>query len=206
MEIVLFDGRLPRLTTRGVVYGGVMSTPGPAGERALDVLLEAYVEDAGFRLLFTEIRNLSNTSSIQPLLRNHNLNFEAHLNYLIALDKPPDQIMESMAYNARKQIRRGMSRGTPMVEEVVSKEGLARYYELLRQTYAVARVPLADRSLPDAPVDELLRKEMIRFVLTRVDDLYIATSVDLLYKDIVYGWFGGGIRKLSRYTPNEIIT
>jgi lipid II:glycine glycyltransferase (peptidoglycan interpeptide bridge formation enzyme) len=47
---------------------------------------------------------------------------------------------------------------------------------------------------------------MVRFSLARVGDVAAAVSVDLLYKDIAYGWYGGTDREYSSYMPNELLT
>jgi lipid II:glycine glycyltransferase (peptidoglycan interpeptide bridge formation enzyme) len=46
---------------------------------------------------------------------------------------------------------------------------------------------------------------MIRFTLASVDGISVAASVDLLYKDNIYGWYGGMDRNYRRYNPNEIV-
>jgi lipid II:glycine glycyltransferase (peptidoglycan interpeptide bridge formation enzyme) len=47
---------------------------------------------------------------------------------------------------------------------------------------------------------------MIRFTLAYVDQTPVATSIELLYKDVVYGWYGGVDRDYARYMPNELLT
>jgi lipid II:glycine glycyltransferase (peptidoglycan interpeptide bridge formation enzyme) len=66
-------------------------------------------------------------------------------------------------------------------------------------------VPLADRSLFEAAFEILYPKNMIRVVLARVNGAYVGTSVELLYKDVVYGWYGGVDREYGRHNPNELL-
>ena len=47
------------LTTRAILYGSLLCTPTAQGNDALDLLLDAYNRKMKNRILFTELRNLS---------------------------------------------------------------------------------------------------------------------------------------------------
>lgn len=205
VQITLRDGLLRRLTTRAVVYGSVLYDPSPVGEEALAGLLRTYVHETGREVLFTELRNLSDLSPVQPVLNNNGFAYEDHLNYLVDLSRPPEAVLQSMGKRTRKKIRRALRQGEVMIEEVKRREQVVLCYELLRRTYATARVPLADRSLFEAAFDVLHPRGMIKFLLARIDDSYVAGSVELVYKDTIYGWYGGMDRAYSHYIPNELL-
>jgi serine/alanine adding enzyme len=202
----LSAGPLRRLATRAVVFGSVLCAPGPEGEAALDRLLEAYRQETDGRLLFTELRNVTPIDGLQPVLDKHGFAYEEHLNYLIDLERPLEEVMQAISKRARKQIRRGLRKGEVVVEEVRDREGLAECYELLRHTFAAAQVPLADISLFEAAFDLLQPRGMIRYFVARVEGKAAACSVDLLYKDRSYGWYGGTDREFSSQYPTEILT
>ena len=46
---------------------------------------------------------------------------------------------------------------------------------------------------------------MAQFLIAFVDDVPIAASVDLMYKDVIYGWYNGMNRDYSSYPANEPI-
>lgn len=202
----ILGGPLRRFTTRAVVYGSVIAAPGPEGEQALDRLMEAYRQATDGRLLFTELRNLTPLDGLQPILDRRGFTYEGHLNYLVDLDRPPDEILQNISRRTRKQIRRALRKGDVVVEEVRDRQGLADCYELLLQTYAAAEVPLADGSLFEAAFDLLVPRRMARFTLARVEGRPAACSVELLYKDTAYGWYGGMDRDYGAYVPNEVLT
>jgi len=206
VRVALMDGLLRRLTTRAILYGGVLCAPGPEGTEALGTLLRAYKRETKGGILFTELRNLSNLDVVQPILRQHGFVYEDHLNYLVDLRRPPEEIFQGMGRRTRKNIRRGLRRGEVVVEEVKERHQADTCYDLLHQTYRAAQVPLADRSLFEAAFDLLYAKGMVRFTLARVGQVPIATSVELLYKDVVYGWYGGVDRAYGSYVPNELLT
>jgi CelD/BcsL family acetyltransferase involved in cellulose biosynthesis len=206
VEITVLGGPLRRLTTRAVVYGSVLSEPGSEGKQAVKRLLEAYRQEADRRLLFTELRNLAPLDGLKPVLDERGFAYQEHLNYLIDLNRPPEEILQNIGRRTRKQIRRGLRTGVVAVEEVQDRQGLAECYALLRHTYAAAGVPLADISLFEAALDLLVPREMARFSLACIGEKAVACSVDLLYKDTVYGWYGGTDREYTYYVPNELLT
>jgi serine/alanine adding enzyme len=206
VHITLMNGALHSLTTRAVAYGSVLWTPSVDGCQALELLLKTYAHETKGSMLFTELRNLVCLDEAQPILQRYGFVYEPHLNYLIDLDRPTEAIFESIGSRTRKNIRHALNRGEVVVEEIKTREQIGFCYDLLSQTYRAANVPLADRSLFEAAFERLYPRGMIRFTLARVRDAPACTSVELLYKDVMYGWYGGMDRAFSKYVPNEVLT
>lgn len=207
VQITLKNGLLHRLTTRAIVYGGILCAPGPKGAKALVLLLETYTRDVDGAPLFTELRNLSNTVAIQPILREHGFALQDHLNYLIDLDRPVETIMQDMSKSARKKIRRKLGQDELVVEEITQREQLSTWYSVLQQTYHRAQIPLADRSLFEATFDVLYPRGMVKFLVARTDQAHAAVSVELLYKkENIYAWYGGTDRTYRHFYPTELLT
>jgi CelD/BcsL family acetyltransferase involved in cellulose biosynthesis len=204
VRITLIE-RLRRLTTRAVAYGSVLYAQEPKGREALALLLRAYTQEVDGAPLFTELRNLADLSDVQPILRECNFVYEDHLNYLISLQQPPEVVLQNIGPRTRKHIRRGLRRGEVAIEEAREREQVVACYDLLRQSYQRARIPLADRSLFEAAFDLLYPKGMVRFTLACVGQVPVAASVELLYKDVIYGWYGGVDRSYGSYVPNELL-
>jgi serine/alanine adding enzyme len=183
VQITLRNGILHKLTTRAVAYGSVLYEPGHAGREALAFLLQTYRQKRRSQLLFTELRNLADMNDVQPVLGYCGFVYEDHLNYVIDLTVSPDKLMQNIGRRTRKHIRRGLSRREVIVEEVTQRSHIAVCYELIRRSYATAQVPLASVSLFEKA----------------------ATSVELAYKETIYGWYSGVDRNYSNYTPNELL-
>ncbi len=205
VQIVL-NRHLHFLTSRAVSYGGVLCEPSQEGLEALALLLRTYRHKTGTKLLFTELRNLSDLGAIRPILEQEGFVYEEHINYLVNLRRSPDAILESFGTRTRKNIRQGISKGIVAIEEVVCREQLATCYGLLRKTYDVAHVPLADSSLFEAAFDVLYPKGMIRFTLARVGQANAATSIALAYKDVIYNWYAGTDREHGAHNPMMLLT
>jgi len=205
VHITLMDGLLRRFTTRSVVYGSILAEDTARGQAGLRLLLETYTTHAKGRSLFTELRNLYNLDDLQSLLEDCGYVYAGHLNYLIDLYRPADAVLQGIGKRTRKKIRKGLRDGHVQVTEVTQCAGLSHWYEILGKTYDDARVPLADRSLFEAAFDILYPKGMAKFLLAHVRGETAACSVELPYKDTIYGWYGGSDRAYSEYLPNEML-
>lgn len=205
VQVTLMNGILHRLTTRSIAYGGVLCSPDQAGEAALGILLRSYLQSASRETLFTEIRNLSDMSTLQPALTQNGFIYEDHLDYLIDLSSSPGEVLQNIGSRTRKHIRQAMRKGNVIAEEFCEPDLLPVWYELLHKSYTNARVPLADRSLFDAAFNILQPRGMAQFWLARIDSTYVAASVELLYKDVIYGWYSGVDRAYASETPGELL-
>jgi lipid II:glycine glycyltransferase (peptidoglycan interpeptide bridge formation enzyme) len=197
---------LRHFTTRSIAYGSILCVPGEEGEAALTELLQAYNREAKHASLFTEMRNLCDLEPHQATLQKHGFAYEDHLNYLINLSRPAEEILQSFSRRARKRIRHELREGKVIIKQVTGPEDVEICYRLLQQTYKAAKVPLTDRSLFEAAFAQLSPKKMIRFTLAYVEKAPVAVSVDLLFKGVMYGWFGGLDRAFGSYCPNELLT
>jgi lipid II:glycine glycyltransferase (peptidoglycan interpeptide bridge formation enzyme) len=205
VHISLQSGYLRHFTTRSVSFGSVLSIPGRSGDEAVRQLLKGYKKTSGRKSLFTELRNLSPLEGSLAVLREQGFAYEEHLNYLIDLDLPSEAVLHNIGSRTRKNIKKGLNKGIVKIEEVCSESGLREAYRLLDMTYRAAHVPLSDYSLFEAASNLLGPKKMIRFALATVEGEAAAASVELLYRDRVFGWFGGMDRRFASYTPNELL-
>ncbi len=205
VQVTVLNGLLRRMSTRSISYGSILSSTDPAGKQALDLLLQAYSEEAGQSSLFSELRNLSDMSMFQKELSQAGFVYEDHLNYLIDLNNSPEQILQNIGSRTRQHIRRGLRKGIVVVECMSDRNQLNTWYDIIKMTYKGARIPLADISLFEAAYDILYPRKMIKFLLARIGTEYVAASAEMLFKDVIYGWYGGMNREFSKYTPNELL-
>lgn len=205
VHISLSTGFLKRFSTRSVVFGGILGCKGQLGERGVSELLQHYKHHTRMKSLFTEVRNVSEMNGILPVLSESGFKYEEHLNYLISLQGPVEAVFDRIGSRTRQHIRRGIKRNQVHIEEIHRRNQVFICYDLLRKTYGRANVPLPDISLFHAAFDQLLPLGMVRFALAYVEDEPAAVSVELLYKDTVYGWYGGVDRRFIAMVPNELL-
>lgn len=205
VQVTLMNGLFRRLTTRSIVYGGVLCSKDPIGQTGLGILLHTYVDSAEHECLFTELRNLSDTSLLQPVLSDSGFVYEDHLDYLIDLNGSPSDVLQNIGPRTRKHIRQALRKGSVIVEEMGDPTLMPVWYELVSKSYAAARVPLADRTLFEAAFNILQPRGMAQFWLARIDKKYVAASIELPYKDTIYGWYSGIDRAFAAEYPHELL-
>ncbi len=83
---------------------------------------------------------------------------------------------------------------------------MAACFRLVRRSYRLAGVPLSDISLFESAQEILLPRGMVRFSLAMVGSSPAAASIDLLFKRVIYGWYGGLDRRYAAFLPNELLT
>jgi serine/alanine adding enzyme len=204
VQITLAGGPFRWVTTRAVVYGGVLCTPDPAGKAALGMLLQAYGQETKASILFTELRNLNELQDIGSVLEDNGFVHEDHLNFVVDLCVPVDEMWNRLDPNARSNVKKARRKGI-VVEEAGSSETIQVAYHLLQQVYKRIRVPLTDASLFQAAFDVLQPKNMIKIFMARLEDKYIGTSIVLLYKDVIYGWYAGATQEYSSYKTGDLL-
>jgi serine/alanine adding enzyme len=205
VHITLMGGVLKYLTSRSVVFGGILCQENPEGRQALAALLQQYQRQSGRPSLFTEVRNISSLAGLRPTLLEAGFLYEDHLNYLIRLENNAENVLNRIGPRTRKHIRKSLKRKEVQIVEVKDRSQIANCYKLLSHSYHNAQVPLADISLFYAAFDHLVDRQMAQFTLALVDQEPAAVSIELLYKDVVYGWYGGTNRKFNAQVPNEFL-
>ncbi|MBN1219964.1 MAG: GNAT family N-acetyltransferase [Anaerolineae bacterium] len=205
LTITLMGGLLKKFTARAVAYGSVLCTSGAEGQDALNILLRTYKQETDEKILFTELRNLTNLGNLHPVLSENGFTYEEHLNYLVELNQPISQVLQNIGKRTRKKIRKGLKDGLVKINEVTDRVELNVWYEVLKKTYSYAQVPLAGYSLFEAAFDHLYPQNMAEFFLAWINDSPVACSLELPYKNTIYGWYGGTNREYSEYYPNEML-
>ncbi len=202
VQISLNEGILQSITTRTIAYGSLLYSPGSAGREALEAVLQCYVRKAQGGGVFTELRNLSDLSAVQPILNKAGFCQEGHQDFLIDLDKPVDEVMRVISKSGRKSIRRSIEKGVE-VEEIQDRSCIPVFYQMLQNTYQRARIPLVDISFFYAVFDILVPKGMAKMLLAKVDGKYIAASLEMPYKQIIYSMYSGYDWDWRPYFPND---
>ena len=204
VQITLLNGPLRYFTTRAIVYSSALCAPGSQGQMALATLLDAYKRQVKEAPLFTELRNLSDLSDVQPVLKESGFTYQEHLNYLIDLDQPEETLWRNISKSGQKNLRKSFNKGA-MVEAITERQKLPIVYELLRKIYSRVQVPLAPLSLFEAAFDVLSPRGMLKVFVTSIEGHWTGARLVLLYKGRIIDWYAGSDRAFSSYFPNETL-
>lgn len=195
---------LRTMTTRAVLFGSVLCTPTPEGYEALDRLLQAYNNAMKGRVLFSEMRNLSDLSHAQPVLEKNGMMFEGHLNFLIDLSQPTEQIWKAVRSNAKRNVRKARKLGVTL-DWVEDLDGIAAAYPPMKQVYKRLQVPIPDQSLFEAAFDVLYPKNMFKVMLAKVAGEVMGALTLLMHKGVLTYWYTGVPRAGSEYRVSDFL-
>ncbi|MBI1794947.1 MAG: GNAT family N-acetyltransferase [Chloroflexi bacterium] len=203
VEISLAGGLLRPLTTRAVVYGSILCSCNQNIDIVLNELFLNYKHVIKRRILFTEMRNLTDGGDLQPIFQSAGFKFEGHNNYIVDLALPEEKVWNNIHKSARKKILQAQRRSLLSIREIDDKLMLPAWYSLMQKSFLWNHTPLPDISLFEAAFDVLYPKHMIQFLIGSLNDRHVAASVALLYKDKIYGWYRSFDRAYSDCMPND---
>ena len=176
-------GRLAPLSSRAIVIGG------PVGEKSsFPAVLTALDQLASKSALCTQIRNLREPSD-RSVFESLGYHWEDHTNYIIDLNQPEDSLWGGMSEARRKAIERADRIGLKLIELKADQGHSA--YDLLRETYSRAAVPLADYSLFENAMDVLGPSGQLWAFAASLGGTVCAARFVLRWKRTLFDWYAG---------------
>jgi serine/alanine adding enzyme len=203
VKVQTLPGVLAALSSRAILYAEPISCNSEDGIAALQEIVKEHDRRMRHQVLFTEVRPLYQQSREKPVLEACGYEHARYLNYVTDLRKEPDELIQRMTKNARRDIRKGQRQGlTP--EDATSISGVDEVYPLLQETFAHARVPLASKELFVNAMNVLSPHSMIRLFLVRLEGRPIAGSIVLCHRETVFFWYAG-MARLKNICSMEVL-
>jgi hypothetical protein len=204
VDITILPWPLRAVTTRTVVYDGILCSPGLTGQLALAALLRHYNAQRQSRTLFTELRNSCDTSSFQSAFKQNGFLYEEHMNFLIDLTQPTSVLWKNIRSNAQRNIRKAQKQNV-VIEEAHTLQSVSDAYGILRTVYKRLRVPLPDVSLFHSAFTVLHPVNLMHVLNAKVNGVTIGALTLLLYKGTVLYWYTGSLREYSEYRVSDLL-
>ena len=189
---------------RSIIQGGPLFLNSEKGVVAVNTLMEYYDNFARKKTIYTQIRNMWDTSQISSTFNGLGYVYEDHLNFLVDLTKSKEQLWSNLSKKRRNGIRRSEKRGVT-IKEIEDKSLIPLFYDVIQETYGNAKIPLADLSLFKSTFDILTPKNMAKFFLAKHEDKNIGAIVVLMYNGAIYDWYAGASIDYLRLCPNDIL-
>lgn len=198
-------GPLGIFTARSVIQGGPLWVDEKDGLKAVQLLMNSYDKIAQKKGLYTEIRMFSEFPELNPIISNCGYVFEEHFNALINLTNISiEDLWEKIKRDKKRGIKKGEQMGI-VIEECTKKEDIRIVYELIKETYENARVPLADKTLFEAAFNILVPKKKAVFLFANYKGERIATQVALMDQKTIYAWYTGAKRNYLSFHPGDLL-
>jgi len=197
-------GILGSFSARSIIQGGPLFVEGEKGIKALKLLMGHYDKIVQKKALYTEIRNMGDTSNISSFLNTMGYKYEEHLNFLVDLTKSTEEVWKQIHRSMRKNIKKAEKIGVE-VEQMEDRLLLSSFYSFLMDVSRDAKKPLPDISFFEAIFDILVPKNMAKFYLAKNNGEYIGGRVSLVYKKVIYAYFVGVPKEYKHLGANPLL-
>lgn len=190
------------LSARSIIWGGPLIKDD--NTEILDVLLNGYDRLAGPKAIYSQYRNLWDRENEKNVFEKSQYRYEEHLDILVDLNKPEEELWTDVHSKRRNEIRRAGKEGT-VFKDLTGIIDVSAFYHILDDVYRKAKIPLPDISLFRSAADILMEKKMIRFFGAVYNNKVIGTLIALCYKDTIYDWYAGSYREFYKKHPNDLL-
>lgn len=198
------SGFIGKLTARSIIIGGPL-----VSEDNYDVftlIIESYKIIAGKLALFSQVRNLSDISSVHTVFIQAGFRYEDHLNILINLSSDIQHLWSEIHPTRRKQINRSRRRDvTARMIEYPDDDILTACFNLLGRVYRKAGLPLQSKQFFLEAARILGQKQYIRLFVALYQDQLIGFRLVLCYKGTIYDWYAASSEDHLEKYPNDLL-
>lgn len=204
MGVVMHEkpGLIGKFSTRAVIQGGPLLATNINKRTLSKLLIQAYDTAVSKEAIWGEIRSFSDTKQTLNIL--HDYKWEDHLNYLIDLDIPEEELFGNISQTQRKHIKRAQKMGV-ILEPLHHPRQIAIFYRFLKENYQKIKIPLSDISLFENVYKILVPQSLAQFFYAKHGKTYLGGRLILAYKNQIYDWYAGVGTDRLKYYPNAFL-
>jgi hypothetical protein len=202
-RVCTIPGMLSRFAARSILFAEPLCNPDDDGIAGLTELIKHHDRYMQKHTLFCEVRPIGAPGAERTALEQCGYRWHDYLNYVTDVTRPRDELWRLITKSCRRDIRRSRERGLVLKEEN-TPSGIQKLYDYVQVSYARSKVPMPDKSLFHSVFDQL-PKDRYRVVIAYYQGEPVASSIDLIYSGMVYGWYGGTVR-VPGISANACIT
>jgi hypothetical protein len=192
------------VSSRALLYAEPICRSGEQGGAALKAIMEEHDRRRRRSVLFTEVRPLSRDGSERAALTERGYDHEAYLNYLSDVRLTPEELVQRMNKHGRRDLRAGQRQGMS-TDDATCMEGIDALYPILQETFANARVPLANKELFVNALRILSPRKMMKVFLVQHEGTSIAGTVILCHRHTVFFWYAGKRRGNTLHAMEVVV-
>lgn len=166
--------------------------------------LKKYINEVKGDAVYSRLVNLFDNSEDMNSIKDAGFKYNDHLNYIVNLNVGERELWSQLHNTRRRQIKRGYRRGVK-VEITNQVDNFQKYYEILKNTYSSAGLPLQDISFFESAVQSLSKAGNF-FLFSAYDgEKLIGFRVILSFKDMLHDWFAGDVTEARDKYTNDIL-
>lgn len=193
---------LKRITARNIIWGGPIALNDDS--EIIEQLLKTYILSFNKSALYTQVRNLFDTTPYIQAFKSFGFKDEQHLNIIIDLTKTEEELWNEVNSKRRNEIRKANKEGVSF-ELDQSSAALKDSYNILKQVYSRAKLPLPHFSHFLDLFNQSDNESGLRICTAKFERKIIGCMLVLFYKETVFDYFAGSQEKYYSKCPNDLI-
>lgn len=193
---------LKYFSSRSVIWGSPIVENKQS--KYFSALFEEYNSIIRKKVLYTQIRNLTDMQTYKSFFENQHFSFEEHLNIHIDLKKTKDELWKDISSKRRNEVRRAIKEGTTF-EMINTEDSLVLCYDILNEVYTRARLPLPSLNHFKALLKQANNNLGLRIGTAYFEGNIIGCMLVLVYNETIYDYYAGSYSAFYKKYPNDLI-
>jgi serine/alanine adding enzyme len=189
------------LTSRNLIIGGPLVRN--QDEQIVNGLLATYRIKSP-RSLYTQVRNMRDTTGSRAAFLANGFGYEDHLTILVDLGQTEEELWKDVHSKRRNEIRRAEKEGC-RVEMVATLETLTHCYDILTEVYHRAKLPLPDFSHFKAMLQHSTETIGLRIFTAVWKNRIIGCMLCIAWGDTLYDYYAGSYSRYYNKYPNDLL-
>lgn len=202
LGVIQKEKYLGNFTSRSIIIGGPLVKDNDS--IILQDLLKKYNKKIKNKAIYSQFRNIFDTSAQKEVFLRNGYIYEEHLDIIHDLTKPEEEQWSKISRDKKKCIKNA-NRNLLIRDITNDSQKIDEIYFLLKKVYNRIKLPLPDISLFKNTFEILRKKSIIRIFAAFLADQLVGVRIVLCYKKLIYDWYAGSDDKYLVYRPNDIL-
>jgi len=191
-----------RFTKRSIIKGGPLIVD--SEKEILDLILTQYDSFVKRKVMYTQVRNWTENSQIKNVFKDHEYQFMEHMNILIDLQPPEEQLWLNMKRTKRNRIRKANGENiTCRFED--HQFGLIDSYHVLKQVYSKIKLPIPRFEFFANLWLKSFDNARLLIYNAEFEDKVIATRLILAFNQRLYLFYAGALQEYNNKCVNDLM-
>lgn len=196
-----YSGVLGNFTARSIIHGGPLIKDDDPD--VLDLVLNEYDKIIKKKAIYSQFRNFWDWGDSKEILLTNGFESEEHLNILVDLTKSEEQLWKEVHSKRRNEVRRATKEGAYFSIEN-SEDSLKKCYGILKEVYNRAKLPIPDYNF-FYNLYRMGSNSKLIIGCAYYESEIIGCMLALSFKDTIYDFYAGSMRKFYNKYPNDLI-
>jgi serine/alanine adding enzyme len=188
-QVTTLGGMVTSLASRSVLHAEPIYLDDPDGHQGVRSLIQLHDSQMRNKVLFAEVRPIAPYFGDQDPLLDCGYERIGYRNYELNITLPENELFKNLDGKCRNNVRSAQRKGVT-VQPCDALSDLPECYDLFKESYAQAKVPIVDQSLFRAAAEQLCHKRY-RMMQAFYEGQPVAAGCFLAYKNRVICWYLG---------------